>query len=129
MLHDPLSDALSSIKNAEIGGKLECVIKPSSKIIGNVLKVFHEQGFIEEFEFIEDGHGGKFGVKLLGKINDCGVIKPRHSIKRGEFEKWEKRYLPAKNVGSLILSTSRGIISHQDAEEEKIGGVLLAFIY
>ncbi len=66
--------------------------------------------------------GGKFKVQLLGKINDVGAIKPRFSVKASELMKWEEKYLPARNVGILILSTSKGVLSHLEAKQMNIGG-------
>lgn len=129
MLNDPLADALSAIKNAERVGKRECTVKPASKLIGRVLKVLQEHGYVEAFEWIDDGKGGVFKVKLKGNINDCNVIKPRYAIKKDEFEKWEARYLPAENFGVLVLSTNEGIISQYEAKEKGIGGRLLAYVY
>ena len=129
MLNDPLADALATIKNAEMVGKRECMVKPASKLIGRVLKVMQDYGYIEAFEWIDDGKGGIFKVKLKGHINNCNVIKPRHAIKKGEFEKWEARYLPAENFGLLILTTNKGVISQHEAKKEGIGGRLLAYVY
>ncbi len=129
MLNDPLADALATIKNAEMVGKRECMVKPASKLIGRVLKVMQDYGYIEAFEWIDDGKGGIFKVKLKGNINNCNVIKPRHAIKKGEFEKWEARYLPAENFGLLILTTNKGVISQHEAKKEGIGGRLLAYVY
>ncbi|RLG58706.1 MAG: 30S ribosomal protein S8 [Candidatus Hydrothermarchaeota archaeon] len=129
MLIDPLADALSNIKNNERAGNLECIIKPASKLIGRVLKVMQEEGYIGEFEFIDDGKSGKFRVKLLGRINDCGVIRPRFAVKKEEFEKFEKRFLPAQDFGILILTTNQGVMTHKEAKERKIGGRLLAYVY
>jgi small subunit ribosomal protein S8 len=81
VLLDPLADALSAIRNAEKTGKQECTIRPASKLIGNVLSVIQSQGYISEYEFIEDGKAGAFEVSLHGRINDCKVIKPRFSAK------------------------------------------------
>ena len=81
MQSDPLNDAMCVIKNAALNGKSECVIQPSSKLIGRVLKVMQDRGYITQFEYIEDGKAGKFRVMLDGAINDCGVIKPRYSVK------------------------------------------------
>ena len=128
-LNDPLADALTLIKNAERIGKLECEVRPASKLIGRVLKVMNDQGYIGSFEFVDDGKSGVFRVKLVGRINDCGVIKPRFNVKRAEFEKWESRYLPARNFGSLILTTTTGVLSHYLAKEQNTGGKLLAFVY
>ena len=67
--------------------------------------------------------------ELKGNINKCGVIKPRHAVKKDEFEKFEKRYLPAKNFGILIVTTPKGIMTHYEAKELGIGGRLLAYMY
>ena len=129
MLLDPLADALSTIKNAEIIGKPDCTIRPASKLIGNVLKVMKDKAYIGDFEFIDDGKSGNFKVQLKGKINKCGVIRPRHAVKNTDFEKWEKRYLPAKGFGSIILTTPEGVMTHSEAQNNGIGGELLAFVY
>ncbi len=129
MLNDPLADALSLIKNAERAGKLEATVTPASKLVGHVLKVMQEQGYIGPCECVEDQRGGVYRVNLLGRINDCGVIKPRYAIQKLEFEKWEARYLPAQDFGALILSTTNGVISQYQAKELKTGGRLLAYVY
>ncbi|MCG2887323.1 MAG: 30S ribosomal protein S8 [Vulcanisaeta sp.] len=105
------------------------IIWPSSKLVGNVLRVMQRYGYVGEIEFIEDGRGGKFKVQLLGKINDVGVIKPRFSVKVSELRMWEEKYLPARNIGILILSTSKGVLSHLEARQLHVGGVLLAYVY
>jgi len=129
MLNDPLANALSLIKNAETKGKGSCLIQPSSKLIGGVLNLLKEKGYISEFEFKEDEKAGYFQVKLRGNINNCGVIKPRYPVKRGDLEKWESRYLPARDFGLLILTTTKGIISQNEAKEKGVGGKVLAFVY
>jgi len=129
MLNDPLANALSMMKNAENRGKGNCTIQPSSKLIGGVLNVLKEKGYIGEFEYIDDGKAGVFQVHLVGNINDCGVIKPRYPVKREDLENWESRYLPAQNFGLLILTTTKGIISHEDAKQHGIGGKVLAYVY
>jgi len=129
MLNDPLANALSLMKNAELKGKGICCIQPSSKLIGGVLNLLKEKGYIDEFEYIDDGKAGVFQVKLKGNINNCGVIKPRYPIKREELDKWESRYLPAQDFGLLILTTTKGIVSHNEAKKNGIGGKLLAYVY
>lgn len=129
MQHDPLNDAMSAIKNAETAGKGDCVIKPSSKLIGRVLKVMQDGDYISQFEYIEDGRAGMFRVALNGNINSCGVIKPRFAVKKAELEKFEARYLPAQDFGMLILTTTKGVITHAQAKEFGVGGRLLAFVY
>ena len=126
---DPLANALSTIMNNEVRGKKECLIYPASKLIINVLKTMQKEGYIGNIEYIEDGRGGKLKVELLGRINKCGVIKPRFPVKKDEFEKWEERYLPARDIGILIVSTSKGVMTHIEAKRQGIGGVLLAYVY
>ena len=128
-LMDPLADALTNIRNNELQVNDSCVISPASKLIGHVLGVMQKESYIGNFELVEDGRAGKFNVELLGNINKCGVIKPRHAVKKDKFEKFEKRYLPAKNFGILIVTTPEGIMTHNEAKERGIGGRLLAYMY
>jgi small subunit ribosomal protein S8 len=129
MLLDPLANAMSCIKNAESTGKATCAIKPASKLIGSVLKVMQSTGYVKDFEFVDDGKSGIFIVGLHGKINRCGVVKPRHSVKKIEFETYEKRFLPSRDVGILIITTPEGIMSHHESKKRAIGGSLLAYVY
>lgn len=129
MLNDPLASVLSKIMNAEKIGKTECIVKPISKTIKKILEMMNEKGFIGKFEEIEDGRGNMIKVNLIGKLNMCNVIKPRYSVKKEDFEKYEKRYLPAKDFGTIFVSTPFGIITHKEAKEKNTGGVLLAYCY
>lgn len=129
MLLDPLANALSKIQNHERARKREIILSPASKLINEVLRIMQAEGFIGEFEFIDDGKAGKFKVALQGKVNGCGVIKPQYSTKRDEYEKWEKRYLPAAGFGVLVVSTQQGVMTHKKAMELGLGGRLLAYAY
>jgi small subunit ribosomal protein S8 len=126
---DTLSNGLTTLMNNEFRNKSSCVISPASKLLGQVLRVLQLGGYVGEFEFIEDGRSGKFRVQLLGRINKCGAIKPRYSVKTDAFENWEKTYLPAREMGILVVSTSSGVISHKEAKQKSVGGKLLAFVY
>ncbi|EHP87741.1 30S ribosomal protein S8 [Methanotorris formicicus] len=128
-LMDPLANALNHLANCERVGKKVVYIKPASKLIGRVLKVMQDHGYIGEFEFIEDGRAGIFKVELIGKINKCGAIKPRYAVKKHEFENFEKKYLPARDFGLLIVSTSQGIMTHYEAKEKGIGGRLISYVF
>ena len=128
-LQDTLANALVSIQNAERLGKKQVMIKPASKVILNVLRCIQESGHIGEFEFIDDGRSGLISVQLLGRITKIGVIKPRFSVKYDEYEKWEKRFLPARDFGYLVVTTPHGIMTHKEAIEQHTGGRLLAYVY
>ncbi len=128
-LLDPLADAMSSIYNSELVGKPEVVVAPASSLIERVLQVMQSRGYVGEFERIDDGKAGRFRIQLMGRTNKCGVIKPRYPVKRDGFERYEKRFLPAFNYGILIVTTPNGVMTHEDAKKEGIGGRLLAYVY
>ncbi|HDO20154.1 MAG: 30S ribosomal protein S8 [archaeon GB-1867-097] len=126
---DTLSNALSTIMNNEIRGKDSCMIMPASKLIANVLRVMQKHGYLGEIEYIDDGRSGKLKVQLLGRINKCGAIRPRFPAGYRRIEEWEKQYLPSRNIGIIILSTPKGVMSHKEAVKNRIGGILLAYVY
>ena len=128
-LLDPLADACSCIKNAEVVCQSSVIINPRSRLIGTVLHILQANGYIGSFESIDDGRQGKFRVQLLGRINKIGVIKPRKPVKIKKIEIEEKNYLPAVNFGLILLSTSQGVMSHIEAKERHIGGRLLVYVY
>ena len=128
-LNDPLSNALSKIMNTEQIGKKKCIIFPVSKVIKKVLEVMNDNKYIGTFNEIKDSKGNSIEVNLLGNINKCGAIRPTYPINVDLFEKFEKRYLPAKDFGIIIMSTTAGIITHNEAKKKKIGGKLLAYCY
>ena len=128
-LNDPLSNTLSNILNCEKKGMASCEIKPSSNVIKAVLNVLKEHKYLGDFEVVTEDRGGLLKVNLIGNINKCGAIKPRFSLTKKNYELFEKRYLLAKGFGLLIVTTSKGIMSHKDALAQSIGGKLLASCY
>lgn len=129
VMNDTLANALAIINNYELIKKDEVIIKPISRLIRDILHIIREYGYIGEYNEMNDGRGNYLKVNLTGRINKCGAIKPRHAIKRTGYEKFEKRYLPAKDFGILIVSTQNGIMSHIRAKEKSLGGRLLAYVY
>jgi len=129
MMHDTIAQALSNILNAEKVAKTFCIVSPYSKMLKEIMTIMNDNGYIGSVELIENGRGNMFKVNLIGKVNKCGAIKPRFSVKNDDFEKFEKRYLPAKGFGILIVSTSKGLMTHYQAIEKKLGGKLIAYIY
>lgn len=124
-----VADAMSTLKNASDTGRAECIVQPAGRLIGELLRIMKEAGYIREYTRIEDGRGGQFKVVMSGLINKCGCISPRYSLSLGEMEYWEQLYLPSKSIGILILSTSKGVMSHNEARRNGIGGELLGYVY
>jgi small subunit ribosomal protein S8 len=127
--NDPLADALSGVNNAESVGHLAHTVEPASNLVGSVLEVLYDRGYVDGFEFVDDGKAGRFEVELKGAINECAAIKPRYTVGADEYERWEKRYLPARDYGSLIVSTSDGVLSHYEARDRGVGGQVIAYVY
>lgn len=128
-LNNPLANVLSFIQNYEQLGKNELITKNNSKVIKKVLEIMQQEGYIGSYEEIEDKKGNLLKINLIGKINKVNVIRPQFQIKISEFEKFEKRYLPAKDFGIIIISTSKGLMTHTEAKEQHLGGKLISFCY
>merc|ERR1711907_374803 len=95
-----LNDALKSITNAERRGKRQVLIRPSSKVIVKFLQVMQKHGYIGEFDFA---------------ANDT--------------EKGIANLLPSRQFGKMVLTTSQGIMDHDEARRKQIGGKILGFFY
>ena len=129
MLNDPIANTLSNIMSHEKIGRKEVIIHPLSKTLRKILHILNENHYLGSFEEQTSARGGVAKLNLLGAINKCGTIKPRFSVTRTNYEKFEKRYLPAKGIGILVVSTSQGIMTHEQAQQKKIGGRLIAYCY
>ncbi|HEU4605302.1 MAG TPA: 30S ribosomal protein S8 [Nitrososphaera sp.] len=124
-----LSNLFTTIYNNESRRKRECVVMPASKFSREVLRVLQKHRYVGEFEQVDDGRSGKFRIQLLAKINKCGIITPRFSVKKDAYFGWERQFLPAYSMGILLVSTSKGIMSHHEAQAENLGGVLVGYVY
>ncbi|KAI9636022.1 ribosomal protein 22 of the small subunit [Dioszegia hungarica] len=124
-----LNDALNNIVNAERRGKRQVLIRPSSKVVVKVLSVMQKHGYIGEFEIIDDHRGGKVVIQLTGRLNKTGVISPRFNVAVDSIENWVAQLLPARSFGKIILTTSAGIMDHEEARRKHTGGKILAYVY
>eukprot|EP00295_Goniomonas_pacifica_P000310 CAMPEP_0175807216 /NCGR_PEP_ID=MMETSP0107_2-20121207/1606_1 /TAXON_ID=195067 ORGANISM="Goniomonas pacifica, Strain CCMP1869" /NCGR_SAMPLE_ID=MMETSP0107_2 /ASSEMBLY_ACC=CAM_ASM_000203 /LENGTH=130 /DNA_ID=CAMNT_0017118759 /DNA_START=88 /DNA_END=480 /DNA_ORIENTATION=+ len=124
-----LADTLKTIYNAEKRGKRQVLIRPCSKVTVKFLQVMQKHGYIGEFEIVDDHRAGKIVVELTGRINKCGVISPRFDVKIPEIEQWTSNLLPSRQFGHLVLTTSYGIMDHEEARRKSTGGKILGFFY
>ena len=124
-----LANLFTTLFNTEDRRKNSCVIAPTSKLGLEVLNTLKNEGYIGEFEHINDKLGGKFKIQLLAKITKCGAITPRFKVKKDEYNTWEQQFLPAYNRGMLLVTTNQGVMSHKEAANKNIGGFLIGYVY
>jgi len=124
-----LADALRCINNAEKRGKRQVMLRPNSKVVVRFLTVMMKHGYINEFEVVDDHRAGKIVVNLTGRLNKTGVISPRFDISLGDIEKWCNNLLPSRQFGKLVLTTSGGIMDHEEARRKHLGGKILGFFF
>jgi small subunit ribosomal protein S8 len=127
-LNDPLANVLSFINNQERLGRRELVTKNNSKLIREVLKILQDEQYVGSYEQQEDVYSS-LKINLLGKINKVGVITPRFKVKVSDYEKYEKKFLPALGFGMLLVSTNKGLMTNAKAKELNLGGTLICYIY
>ncbi len=124
-----VANLFSTIYNNEARRKRECIVVPASSFAREILEVMKKHGYVGDYEFVDDGRGGKFRVNLLAKITKCAVITPRFSVKKDGYTGWERQYLPSFTRGILLVSTPEGVMSHHDAQKKGLGGMLVGYVY
>jgi small subunit ribosomal protein S8 len=127
---DPIADMLTRIRNANRVGR-RMVLVPFSKICNGIAQVLKDEGYIEEFDLIEDGRQGQIRLKLKYSITGERVIheldrqsKPGRRVYRGVSD------LPRvlNGMGIVVVSTCKGVMSDRKAREQNVGGELLCTV-
>ena len=126
MSHDIVADALNMIKNAQKSKKKILKINRISNLLIEVLKIMKQKGAIKNYKIISKEKAVEI---TIGEMLECNAIKPRFSVNKKEIEKYIRRYLPARGIGTIIVSTNKGLLTHQEAIEEDLGGCLIAYFY
>ena len=124
-----LADALKNIVNAERKGRRQVLLRPSSKVLIKFLKLMQKKGYIGEFEVVDDHRSGKIVVELLGRINKCGAISTRYNVQISKLEQWCNDILPSRQFGYLVMTTTYGIMDHEQAKRKHVGGKILGYFY
>ncbi len=126
MSHDVVADALNMIRNAKKAGKENVEIKIISNLLIEILKIMKQEKAIKKYKIDAKE---KSITLTIGELSDCKAIKPRFSCDTNQIEKYRRRYLPSRNLGILIISTNKGLITHKEAQEENMGGCVIAYFY
>jgi small subunit ribosomal protein S8 len=127
---DPIADMLTRIRNANRVGR-RLVLIPKSKICTGIAAVLREEGYIEEFDVIDDERQGQIRVKL--KYSNTGE-KVIHAIDRESkpgcrvYRKVDELPIVLNGMGIVVISTSKGVMSDRKARENNVGGELLCTV-
>ena len=127
---DPIADMLTRIRNAN-QAKHESVTMPASRLKLEILAVLKNEGYISEYEKIEDGKQGVIKVTLKYNNKDR-VIKGLKKISKPGLRVYAKSSeLPKvlNGLGVAIISTSNGIMTDREARSKKLGGEVIAFVW
>jgi len=126
MSQDIVADALNMIRNAKKARKTEVKIKRISNLLVEVLKIMKQEGAVKKYKI---NSKDKTIEITIGDLTDCRAIKPRFTVDKSQIERYRRRYLPARNLGTMIVSTNKGLMTHEEAQKENIGGCLIAYFY
>lgn len=128
---DPIADFLTRIRNANMA-KHESLEVPASKIKRSIAEILKNEGFIRDYEFIEDNKQGIIRVFLKYGKNGERVISGVRRISKPGLRSYVKADAVPKvlnGLGIAILSTSEGVMTDKDARAKKIGGEVIAYIW
>jgi len=126
MAQDIVADALNMIRNAKKARKESLEIKRISGLLIEVFKIMKQRGAIKRYKI--DSKEKTVEIDI-GDLTECRAVKPRFTVKRGQIEKYRRRFLPARDIGTIIISTNKGLITHEEAQEKGTGGSLIAYFY
>jgi small subunit ribosomal protein S8 len=127
---DPIADMLTRIRNANRVGR-RMVMIPKSKICGGIAQVLKDEGYIEEFDLVEDESQGQIRIKLKYSVTGEKVI---HQIDRASkpgrriYNKVQELPNVLNGMGICVVSTSKGVMSDRKARENNVGGELLCVV-
>lgn len=127
---DPIADMLTRIRNANRVGR-RMVMVPKSKICTGIAGVLKDEGYIDDFDVIEDERQGMLRIKLRYALDGSKVI---HTIDRRSkpgcrvYSKVTDLPTILNGMGICVVSTSKGVMSDRKAREQKVGGELLCTV-
>ena len=129
-MQDPISDMIARVKNAQSRGHKELLLD-SSKIKLGICKVLESEGYIKKVELV--GEQPKQEIKITLKyFEDLPVIKEFDRASKPGLRKYFSfdQIPPVKGgLGTAIMTTSKGIITSDQAKKEKVGGELICTVF
>ncbi|MGY0694028.1 30S ribosomal protein S8 [Virgibacillus sp. FSP13] len=131
VMTDPIADMLTRIRNANMV-KHEKLELPASKMKKEIADILKREGFVRDYEFIEDSKQGVLRIFLKYGANDERVITGIKRISKPGLRVYAKadevpRVL--NGLGIAIVSTSKGVLSDKEARTQAVGGEVLAYVW
>ncbi len=131
IMTDPIADMLTRIRNANTVGH-ETVEIPASKMKKAIAEILKEEGYIADFEMIEDDKQGMIKVTMKYGANKEKVISGIKKISKPGLKVYAKAGEVPKVLGGLgiaIVSTSKGIVSDKEARKLGVGGEVICYVW
>jgi len=131
VMTDPIADMLTRIRNAN-QMKHKTVDVPASKLKMEILTLLKQEGYIVDFERIDEGVQGTLKITLKYLVNDERVVRGLKKISKPGLRVYAKTDdLPQvlNGLGIAIISTSRGLMTDREARKSKIGGEVIAYVW
>ncbi len=129
---DPIADMLTRIRNGVRAKKPEVEILPISKMKIRILEILKREGFIRDFQVIEDQRGGKIIVQLKYTEDGTPVITDLQRVSKPSRRIYvDADHIPwVKNgLGIAVISTSQGIMTDREARKRRVGGEVLFYAW
>jgi small subunit ribosomal protein S8 len=130
-MSDPLADFLTRIRNG-VRANFETVEMPLSKIKVSVAKVLKEEGYIRDYQIVDQGVQGTLKIDLkYGPANEKVITGIRRVSKPGlrQYSKSVRIPRVMSGLGVAILTTSQGVITDREARARNIGGEILCEVW
>ncbi|XP_073037513.1 small ribosomal subunit protein uS8my-like isoform X1 [Primulina eburnea] len=124
-----LNDALRTIVNAEKRGFASAEINPISNVMASFLRIMKFRGYIKDFQVHDPQRVGRITVELLGRVKDCRALTYRQDIKSKDIENYKTRALPTRQWGYVVITTANGVLDHEEAIRQNVGGQVLGYFY
>lgn len=131
VMTDPIADMLTRIRNANMVRHEQLEI-PASKLKRDIADILKREGYIRDYEFIEDDKQGILRLYLKYGANNEQVIRGLKRISKPGLRVYAKaNEVPRvlNGLGTAIVSTSKGVLSDKEARAQAVGGEVLAYIW
>ena len=129
-LSDPIANMLTIIRNASMVSK-DAVDIPASKIVGNILEILKQDGYVEDFRLLKDSVQGTYKVYLKYENKKPAIIGIKRISKPGLRVYAQKDKIPRvlNGLGTAVISSSKGVITDREARRSNIGGEVICFVW